>query len=179
MRSEHPRGRSSVRRLRELAASFLQSLGQRGELSILLTTDARIRRLNADWRDKPHATDVLAFSASPETGVLGDVVISLDTADRQARARRAPRSQELARLLAHGILHLLGHDHEEPAAAARMAREEVRLLGRVGLVGDALASRPADLEFHRARRRSQRTLRSRRRPATSRRRRASALEATS
>ncbi len=140
---------------------FLTRLARADELSILVTTDARISRLNGTWRARRRPTDVLSFGAAPGSGVLGDVVISLDTARRQARDRGRPLSDELARLLAHGVLHLLGHDHETDTEAERMARAEVDLLGAVGLVGDARAGRPADLEVRRVRARS--------RPRTARR----------
>lgn len=151
VRSEHPRGAYAARRLRALAADFLPALHCSGELSILVTTDRKIARINQAWRDKPKPTDVLSFGGAPGAPVLGDVVISLDTARRQARERRKPLSDELARLLVHGLLHILGHDHEQPKDAARMAKAEIALLGTVGLVGDALAARPADLEFNRPR----------------------------
>jgi probable rRNA maturation factor len=69
--------------------------------------------------------------------LLGDVVISLDTASRVARAERRPMGDELDRYLVHGILHLLGFDHEEPGDARRMARAEDELLGADGMVAAA------------------------------------------
>ena len=149
MRSEHPRGSYATRRVRAFAGEFGEALGLDRELSILLTTDHAIRELNKTWRQQDQPTDVLSFPAQAGTGLLGDVVISLDTARRQAAERSKPLSDELARLLAHGLLHLLGHDHEQPADARRMAAAELDLLGSVGLVGESLAVRPADLEFTR------------------------------
>lgn len=110
----------------------------RVELSLCLTGDAEIQALNRLWRGKDRATDVLSFSqlegeALP-TGVvcLGDVVISYDTAARQAAARQLSLMVEVERLLVHGILHLLGHDHEQGGAPARrMQAEEGRLLRRL------------------------------------------------
>lgn len=89
------------------------------ELSVLLTNDAFIRRLNAEHRGKDRPTDVLAFPLNdpgealdfPGREVLGDVVISIDTARRQARKRRSTLMHEVTFLLAHGILHLVGYDH--------------------------------------------------------------------
>jgi probable rRNA maturation factor len=149
VRSEHPRGAYAVRRLRGLAAAFLKQLGRDEELSVLVTTDAQIKRLNGTWRGKRQPTDVLSFGGAAGSPSLGDVVISLDTARRQGRERHKTLSDELARLLAHGVLHLLGHDHEQPAEARRMAKAEIALLGTIGLVGDALAARPSELEFSR------------------------------
>ena len=149
--AEHPASAWPVRVLRKAARAFLEALAPGAELSIVVTTDRRIRKLNREWRGKDKATDVLSFEQDPKTGLLGDVVVSLDTARRQAREGGRPLSEELERLLAHGLLHLLGHDHEKPADARKMAQAEVELLGTVGLVGEALAT-PAELKFRRARR---------------------------
>src|SRR5438067_11213146 len=105
-------------------------------LSLSLVDDGEIRRLNRGWRRKDQPTDVLSFPLH-EPGALGDVVISLDTARRQARAGGWPLSLELRRLLAHGILHCRGYDHQNARHAARMAAAERRLLGREGMVGRA------------------------------------------
>lgn len=122
------------RLLRSRAVRLLRSLGRSGsELSIALVDDATIADLNARYRGKRGPTDVLAFSMldgedEAEAGDwLGDVVVSLDTAARQAR--RAHRSLDgvVARLLIHGTLHLLGHDHERDEEARAMRREERRL----------------------------------------------------
>lgn len=149
VRTEHPEGAYAARVLRGLSRRFLAEL-PKGELSILVVDDPSIRRLNRDWRGKDSATDVLSFEQDRKRGLLGDVVISLDTARRQASERGRPLSDELARLLAHGLLHLLGHDHLKPDEAKRMARAEVKLLGKVGLVGEAL-EHPRELEFRRTR----------------------------
>ena len=99
------------------------------ELSILLTKDDVIHELNAQYRDKDRATDVLAFAmregeaSAREPGsseVLGDVVISLDTAARQARTHGHDGLAEVTMLLAHGVLHLVGYDHETDAEEREM-----------------------------------------------------------
>lgn len=95
------------------------------ELSLLLTNDSLIHEINLEHRGKDKPTDVLSFPQAeftkpltPKRGhslaVLGDVVISLDTAARQAKGRRRPLEDEVRFLLAHGILHLVGHDHMTP-----------------------------------------------------------------
>ncbi len=98
------------------------------ELSVLLTNDAQIHALNRKHREKDKPTDVLSFpldegggadGAVSGTRVLGDVVISLDTAARQARARKRELLPEVRFLLAHGLLHLLGYDHGDPAEKTR------------------------------------------------------------
>lgn len=143
---EHPRGASVARRLRARAAAFLAALGQgEAELSVLLVTDGRIRALNRAWRGKDRATDVLSFPLSEPAGngpLLGDVVISLDTASRRARAEARPVSRELDRYLAHGLLHLLGYDHERAEDAREMAAKEAELARGEGLVGAALGVAP-------------------------------------
>ena len=106
----------------------LSSLGlSRSELSIALVDDREIARLNREWRSKRGPTDVLSFSlvegdfSEHRGGLLGDVVISIETAARQAAERRRGLDDELARLMVHGLLHLVGHDHEDDAEARVMA----------------------------------------------------------
>jgi len=122
------------RRLRSNAVRALRELGEAAsELSIAIVADDEIAALNAEHRGKPSATDVLSFSllegdhCERRGKLLGDVVIGIETAARQARAAHRGLDEELARLLIHGILHLLGWDHEEPGEARRMRAEERRL----------------------------------------------------
>jgi probable rRNA maturation factor len=112
----------------------LREVGQsNSELSIAITLDDEIAALNSEHRGKRSATDVLSFSLlegehSDHRGkLLGDVVIGIETAARQARVAHRGLEEEVARLLIHGILHLLGWDHEEPAEAKLMRAEERRL----------------------------------------------------
>lgn len=86
------------------------------ELSILITDDSEIQKLNKQYRDKDKPTDVLSFSMiegldDPQP-ILGDIVISFETAERQAQEYQVNLYQELLRLLIHGILHLVGFEHE-------------------------------------------------------------------
>jgi probable rRNA maturation factor len=143
-RSEHPEGRELARRLGRLGRKFLLDLGlPDAELSIVLTTDVRIRDLNRAWRRRDEATDVLSFPGGEgprpdgERVLIGDVVISLDTARARVQRARRPLEEELARYLAHGLLHLIGHDHRNRKEAALMAAEEGRLLGKRGMVFEA------------------------------------------
>jgi probable rRNA maturation factor len=140
--SEHPGGRRHARRLRAAAAAYLEALGRGdAELSVVLVGDRRIRTLNREWRGVDRATDVLSFALSDPPGigpVLGDVVMSVETAARRARSDGRPVSKELERYLAHGLLHLLGFDHERREDARRMAEQEAALARDEGLVGAAL-----------------------------------------
>ena len=140
--SEHPAGRRQAERLRRRARAFLSTLGRgEAELSVLLTTDAGIRALNRRWRRKDEATDVLSFPLSDPPGigpVLGDVVISIDTAVRRCGTDAPTVRVELDRYLAHGLLHLLGFDHERKADAEEMASREEALVRGGGLVSAAL-----------------------------------------
>jgi len=126
--------------LRERAGRALAALGHaRSELSLTLTDDAGIAELNDAWRGKRGPTDVLAFSflegdhAERRGRLLGDVVIGLPQAARQARAAHRALDRELADLAIHGILHLLGHDHEQAEEARAMRAEERRLRRELGL----------------------------------------------
>jgi len=119
--------------LRAAAQQQLAALGASRELSLTLVSDRRMRALNREWRGKDRPTDVLSF---PQHGAsIGDVVISLGAARRQAREGGWSLAAELRRLLAHGLLHCLGHDHHTAQEARRMAAAERRLLGRPGMVG--------------------------------------------
>nr|WP_243389650.1 rRNA maturation RNase YbeY [Arboricoccus pini] len=114
------------------------------ELSILLTDDARIQVLNRDWRGKDKATNVLSFpGVDPQelvflpTGapvLLGDIVIALETVEREAAERGIDIEAHLTHLVIHGVLHLLGHDHEDDDEATRMEAIETELLARFGIV---------------------------------------------
>ena len=126
--------RVDVSGLRRRARRALEALGEsRSELSVALVDDAEIRQLNERWRDRPTATDVLSFSllegehADHRGGLLGDVVISVETAARQAAERHRGLDEVVARLLIHGVLHLVGFDHELDDEAREMRLEERRL----------------------------------------------------
>jgi len=108
------------------------------ELSILLIGDHAMRRLNHAWRGKDKTTDVLSFSlregrfAHIRPEMLGDIVISVPAARRQAMAAGHAFTREIERLLVHGLVHLLGYDHERGIQEARsMARKERQLLKKI------------------------------------------------
>ncbi len=109
----------------------------KGEVTVLLTTDAAIRKLNRRFRGKDEATDVLSFAAegpfpgSSAEEIAGDLAISVPAALRQAAEQGHSLSTEIKVLILHGLLHLAGGDHE--ADAGQMARRERLLRGRLGL----------------------------------------------
>lgn len=108
------------------------------ELSVLLVDEVTMSEQHLRWMDEPGPTDVLSFpmdelrapgeGEEPEPGILGDIVICPQVAERQALAAGHATSDELALLLAHGLLHLLGHDHAEPAEHTEMFALQDRLL---------------------------------------------------
>ena len=111
------------------------------QVSILVTTDEQVRELNRAYADDDHATDVLSFSleegeafVSPPGDVrrLGEVILSYETAVRQAREAGHHPEEECAHLLAHGVLHLLGYDHTNSEDETRMRTRERRLLAELG-----------------------------------------------
>jgi rRNA maturation RNase YbeY len=119
-----------VRRILSRAARATRSRSR--EVSVLFCGDARMRALNRRYRRRDKATDVLAFpSDGPPGALLGDIVISVPYASRQARRRREPVGRELDRLLVHGYLHLLGYDHETDDG--EMDALEARLRRRFGI----------------------------------------------
>ncbi len=134
------------RELVRIADALLAAAGRpQGSLSLSFVGDRAMRRLNLEHRAKDRTTDVLSFPlyepfavpkepgpADPEL-MLGDIIISVDVAARQAAAYDATLEAEIARLLLHGIAHLLGHDHEEPHERARMLRLEKRLARAIEL----------------------------------------------
>jgi probable rRNA maturation factor len=102
-------------------------------VSVMLAGEKTVTALNACYRGVPRATDVLSFAGKlvdPETKLrhLGDIVISLPRAARQAAARRKPLEGEVQLLAVHGTLHLLGHDHEKAGGKKRMWRAQARIL---------------------------------------------------
>jgi probable rRNA maturation factor len=127
-------GRSFVaRELRQIALTTLALLNlQNQELSIVLVGDKEMRQLNFNYRRKKQTTDVLSFppGMQPPRGValLGDVIISVEQARRQAKEQGKTLKDEIAVLLIHGLLHLLGYDHERsPRQAKIMAGLERKL----------------------------------------------------
>ncbi len=109
--------------------SFL-NLPNETELSLSVVNDVQIRKLNKDYRNIDRATDILSFSQQFGTNnnVLGDLVISYETALRHSKKYEITIKQELKKLLVHGILHLLGHDHKKKKERETMRDKEKEIL---------------------------------------------------
>ena len=121
-----------VRPLTRAAGRALRSVGRgAGTVEVTLVDDEEIRRLNHTFRGVGRRTDVLAFPlevADAPAGLVGQVVISIDTARRQARRLRVPLALELQLLVTHGVLHLVGYDDRDPLEATLMHRRERDIL---------------------------------------------------
>jgi probable rRNA maturation factor len=111
-----------------------------GEVAVVLTNDAAIRVLNAKWRRRDRATDVLSFPAEAgrfsdgTSPLLGDIVIAYETTQREACTQKKPFMNHLVHLAVHGFLHLLGYDHEAQHDAEEMERLEISILARIGIL---------------------------------------------
>ena len=124
--------------LERAARAVLEYETQDGELSIVLTDDARLQELNRDYLGIDAPTDVLSFPASetdPQTGAryIGDILISVPRAQSQADAAGHTLESELQLLVVHGVLHLLGHDHADPKEKKRMWRAQAEILKSLDL----------------------------------------------
>lgn len=122
------------------ARAALEHQSADGDLTIVLTDDARLHELNRDYLGVDAPTDVLSFPAGetdPETGApyLGDIVVSIPRAKQQARAAGHVLEAEVQLLVVHAVLHLLGHDHAEAGEKARMWAVQAEVLERLGLAG--------------------------------------------
>lgn len=127
-------------------AAEVYGLADSDEVSVVFCDDAYIRQLNRDYRGQDKATDVLSFALDegeepdvhdgPAQHLLGDIIISLDTAARQAEDYGHTLERELAYLAIHGMLHLLGYDHMDEADQQEMRTEEEYVLTRLGITRD-------------------------------------------
>jgi probable rRNA maturation factor len=119
------------------------------EITVLLTDDAEQRTLNAQFRGKDKPTNVLSFP-SPEFAAphVGDVALAYETCAGEAQEQSKPLSDHLSHLVAHGVLHLLGWDHESDAEAEAMEALERKVMARLG-VPDPYLARGSDGELRR------------------------------
>ncbi len=134
-----PRARTMAR---ETVAACLGESGfaarDGAEVSLLLTTDARMQALNAQWRGHDKPTNVLSFPAAPVdrlagSATLGDIALAFETLSREAEASGVPLADHYRHLVAHGFLHLIGYDHQTGEEAERMEALEARILARLGV----------------------------------------------
>lgn len=113
--------------------------GQSAELSLVFTDDAAIRTLNAEWRGKDKPTNVLSFPAfqvapgDPLPPMLGDIVLAYETVAREAGEENKPLENHITHLIIHGLLHLLGYDHETDEEAEEMEALERQALARLAI----------------------------------------------
>lgn len=135
--------------VREFARRLRRALPRSGHFNVCFVDDAAIARLNAAYRGKPRPTDVLSFPwkvargrAKPQEfrGFLGDIVISSETARRNARAVGHSTRREVEWLILHGALHLLGYDHDTDEG--QMTARELALRRRLGIEGGTMRARP-------------------------------------
>lgn len=128
---------ASLRRWARLAAGA-RGAGRR--LALRFVTRPESRRLNAQWRGRDYATNVLSFPPAPAFSAreLGDIAICPAVVRAEAQAQRKPLPHHWAHLVVHGCLHLLGHDHEHDDDARRMERREIVLLARLGIANPYL-----------------------------------------
>jgi probable rRNA maturation factor len=118
-----------TRRLRRVLEEAARALSVKGDVALVLTGDRAVRALNVRYRGQDRPTDVLSFPGGGTEVELGDIVISVETAERNARAQRRTLARELDVLALHGFLHVLGYDHETDDGT--MDRLERRLRRRL------------------------------------------------
>ena len=134
------------------AVAKLHSLGEQEEVDITIVTDEEIHALNRDYRNVDRATDVLSFAldedggepelvGGPEVHLLGDIIISAETAARQAEEFGHGLEREIVYLAVHGLLHLLGYDHMQEEDKAIMRAKEEEALREIKLSEEFLAER--------------------------------------
>jgi probable rRNA maturation factor len=116
---------------RRAAMAALREAGAHGAVTILLADDAAVKRLNSDHRARAKPTNVLSFPGG-RPGHLGDIALALGVVRREARQAGRRAADHLAHLVAHGALHLAGHDHALAGAARRMEQAEARVMRRLG-----------------------------------------------
>ena len=122
-----------------LAELGVEPAAQGAELSLLFTGDAEIKALNAEWRTRDKATNVLSFPAFPPARggplppLLGDIVLAFETVAREAETEGKPFDHHVSHLTVHGLLHLVGYDHETEAEGDEMEALETRILARLAI----------------------------------------------
>jgi probable rRNA maturation factor len=134
--NDHPKRRVRHAEIRRTAAAVLKGEGATDAvLRVIFTNDSAMKKLNAEWLGHRSTTDVISFGLEGNDGpaLEGEIYVNLDQARRQAREYRVTERNEIARLVIHGSLHLLGHDDATPALRRRMSGLEDSYLGRLGV----------------------------------------------
>ena len=135
----------TARRAARAALAAGLELNRPVALTVALSDDSELRVLNRIWRGKDRPTNVLSFpsgAAGPDgRRALGDVILAFESVAREAEAAKKSLAHHLSHLVVHGVLHLIGYDHERPAEARRMEGLEVRVLAGLG-ISDPYAAVP-------------------------------------
>lgn len=138
-------------RLRQAAVAAVRAMAEdsiqpSSSLTLVMSSDQRVRELNAGWRGKDQPTNVLSFPARPgPPGAprhLGDVILAFETIDREAVEQGKALAAHATHLVVHGVLHLLGQDHDTEEHAAAMEALEVRILAGLGVADPYADSEP-------------------------------------
>jgi len=138
---QKPGAKAVVRKAIRAAADGIP--GPSGEVAVLLTDDASLRKLNRQWRGINKPTNVLSFPRiSPKAGTLGDIAIAYETLGRECRAEHKKFADHLSHLAIHGFLHLIGYDHQNDSDAEAMENAERSVLARLGIPDPYLARGP-------------------------------------
>jgi probable rRNA maturation factor len=127
-----------AQRAAEAAVAVAEETDEDFEVSVMLADDAQIRELNRTWRGKDKPTNVLSFPAPDQPGAegprhLGDIALAYETLVRESEEESKALADHFAHLIVHGILHLLGYDHEDEAEAETMEALEVKALAALGI----------------------------------------------
>ena len=127
-----------AQRAAEAAVIVAEETEEDFEVSVMLTDDAHIRELNRTWRQKDKPTNVLSFPAPDQPGAegprhLGDIALAYETLVRESEEESKALADHFAHLIVHGILHLLGYDHEDEEEAEDMEALEVKALATLGI----------------------------------------------
>ena len=127
-----------AQRAAEAAVAVAEETDEDFEVSVMLADDAQIQELNRTWRGKDKPTNVLSFPAPDQPGAegprhLGDIALAYETLVRESEEESKALADHFAHLIVHGILHLLGYDHEDEAEAETMEALEVKALATLGI----------------------------------------------
>lgn len=121
-----------------LAESKLKNKCGDFEIAVVLADDAFVQSLNSQYRGKNKPTNVLSFPSDSSSGELGDIILALETVEKEAKEQRKTFRNHATHLLVHGFLHLIGYDHIEEKEAENMEKMEIKILKKLGIVNPYL-----------------------------------------